>query len=136
MSLAGPGPANVGVGGPRAAGGKGGGVREGAAEGPRSGGPGVSSVVLAPWRGEGRGGRARGTETVCCGACREGGRGLVKSKSWGAAGAAGAARGLEMLLIENCEGEQGYRGIFKCGYWHLEGKSGVARALQTTLFRD
>lgn len=46
-------------------GGKGGGVREGAAEGPRPGGPGVLSVVLSPlWGGgerresRGHGGRA------------------------------------------------------------------------------
>lgn len=58
MSQAGPGPANVGVGGPRGRRGRGGGLGEGGAEGPRSGGPGdVFSVVLSPlwggrWRGE------------------------------------------------------------------------------------
>lgn len=64
MSPAGPGPANVGRWGPAGARGRGGGVREGAAEGPRSGGPRVVfPVVLSPlWGGGGgRGGRARGT---------------------------------------------------------------------------
>lgn len=53
MSQPGPGPANVGVGGPRGCGGRGGGVGEGGAEGPRSGGPGyVLYVVLSPlWGG-------------------------------------------------------------------------------------
>lgn len=50
--------------GPAGRGGKGGGVREGAAEGPLPGGPGVSSVVLSPlWGGgERSGGERRGSK--------------------------------------------------------------------------
>lgn len=64
MRQAGPGLANVGVGGPRGRGGRGSGVGEGGAEGQRSGGPGdVFSVVLSPlWGGGGR--RARDVEAV------------------------------------------------------------------------
>lgn len=107
-------------------------MREGAAEGPRSGGPRVVfPVVLSPLWGGGEG--ELGAHRPC-GRGGGGWRGLFKYKSWGAR--RGDKDSEVIKNIENCERYQGYRGIFECEYWDLEGNSWISRVLQTVLFRD
>lgn len=91
--------------GPAGRGGKGGGVREGAAEGPLSGGPGVFSVVLSPWWGGGERRESKGhRDRVAVGPVGKWGEGWLSLESWGATGVAGTVRGLKTLLFGNCEG--------------------------------